>query len=503
MSAAVVVPEPLTTAGRPRRIYRIFSFPAVLAALLCVLAVIFASTRLNDPDMWWHLKMGQIIWDTHSIPTTDVFSYTTNHQASVPQEWLSQLSMYGFFRMAGFSGLMAWLCVVGSLLFVAGYCLCCLYTGNPKISFFGGLTIWLFSSIGFSPRPQMIGYILLVLELLLIHLGRTRDPRWFFGLPILFAVWVNCHGSFLLGFVIAGIFLIAAFTPFQAGLLVSKRWDPDVRKTFLIVVAVSVLALFCNPIGIKQVLYPIDTMFHQPINLANVEEWQPLRMVEARGLALLASLACIALVVIVRRSEFMWDELLLLAMGTWLAVSHTRLLFVFGILVAPILCRLTSDFWDGYDVERERPVPNAILIAGSIVVAILAFPSPSGIVQQLDRDNPTGAIAFMQANHLSGRMLNEYAYGGYLIWAAPQNPVFIDGRADLYEWAGVLAEFTRWEQLQMPPRELLDKYHVSTCLLARRSPMATVMALLPDWKLVYQDEKSVVFQRRIEAPRTS
>ena len=73
MSSAAIVPEPLMTSGRPRLMNRILSFPVVLAALLGVLAVIFASTRLNDPDMWWHLKMGQIIWDSHSVPTTDLF----------------------------------------------------------------------------------------------------------------------------------------------------------------------------------------------------------------------------------------------------------------------------------------------------------------------------------------------------------------------------------------------------------------------------------------------
>ncbi len=503
MSSAAIVPEPLMTSGRPRLMNRILSFPVVLAALLCVLAVIFASTRLNDPDMWWHLKMGQIIWDSHSIPTTDLFSYTTNHQASVPQEWLSQLSMYAAFHAAGFSGLMAWLCTIGSLLLVVGYSLCWVYTNNPKISFFGALTIWMFSTIGFSPRPQMIGYLLLLFELLLIHLGRTRNPRWFFGLPLLFAVWVNCHGSFLLGFAIAGIFLFAAFTPFQAGLLVSTSWHPRARKTFLIMMVVAAVALLCNPVGIKQVLYPLNTLFHQPIGLAQVEEWQPLRMSDARGIALMASLVCIFPVVIIRRSELMWDELLLLSAGTWLAVSHTRMLFVFGILVAPVLCRLLSDFWDGYDVEHERPVPNAILIAASIAVAILAFPGPKSIAQQLDRGNPVGAVAFMQANHLAGPMLNEYVYGGYLIWAATQYPVFIDGRADVFEWTGVFAEFARWEQLQMPPRELLDKYKISFCLLARKSPLTTMMALLPDWKIVYQDDTSVIFQRVSETPSSN
>ena len=49
-------------------------------------------------------------------------------------------------------------------------------------------------------------------------------------------------------------------------------------------------------------------------------------------------------------------------------------------------------------------------------------------------------MEFIQASHLSGPMLNDYNFGGYLIWAAPEHPVFIDGRTDVYEWSGVLGD---------------------------------------------------------------
>lgn len=495
MSSTAIVVERSEMSGRRPIVNRILSFPVAQAALLCVLAVMSARSNLNDPDMWWHLRTGQIIASTHSIPASDLFSYTTNHQASVPQEWLSQLSMYTLFKLGGFSGVAVWLCVAGALLFVSGYLLCCAYTSNPKIGFLGGLTIWMFSTVGFAPRPQMIGYLFLSLELLLIHLGRTRNPKWFFSLPILFALWVNSHGSFMLGLVVAAIFLGASFMPFRAGLLVSRAWAPGVRKVYIAAVAMLPLALLCNPVGIRQILYPVDTLINQPIGLAQVLEWQPLRLVDARGIGLMATIACILIVVIVRQSELMWDELLLLAVGTWLAVSHLRLVFVFGILAAPILCRVLSDFWDGYRAEQDRPWPNLILIAGSVVVAVLAFPDRANIAQQLDRNNPVGAVAYMKTNQLSGPMLNEYVYGGYLIWAAPEFPVFVDGRADVFEWTGVLGDFTQWETFQTDPRQLLDKYRISFCLLARKSPMSTVMALLPGWRLAYQDDNSVIFKR--------
>ena len=67
----------------------------MLSCLLLALGVLTVRNRFDDPDLWWHLKTGQIIWTTHTIPTRDIFSYTTNHHAWVPHEWLAQTLIYG------------------------------------------------------------------------------------------------------------------------------------------------------------------------------------------------------------------------------------------------------------------------------------------------------------------------------------------------------------------------------------------------------------------------
>ena len=205
MSIACTFTAPETERSRVGVVRSIFSLPVFLSAALIVLAVLSVRGRFDDPDMWWHLKMGQIIWVTHSIPTTDLFSYTTNHHAWVPHEWLSQVLIYAAYRWGGYSGLMFWLCFFTAGLFIAGYALCSLYSGNAKVGFAGAMIIWFFSTAGLAIRPQMIGYLFLVFELLALHLGRTRSPRWFFCLPPLFAIWVNCHGSFFLGLIVAAI----------------------------------------------------------------------------------------------------------------------------------------------------------------------------------------------------------------------------------------------------------------------------------------------------------
>jgi hypothetical protein len=467
----------------------------MLACLLVVLAVLTVRSRFDDPDMWWHLKTGEIIWKTHTIPTTDLFSYTTNHHAYVAHEWLSQVLIYGAYRFGGYPGLMLWLCFFTSALLIAGYYLCSIYSENAKIGFLGALTIWLFATIGLSVRPQMIGYLLLVVELLFLHLGRTRDPRWFIGMPALFAIWVNCHGSFFLGLIVAGIFFFSSFFNFQRGSLVSARWDPHCRRMLMMVLVLSVAALFLNPIGVKQILYPLDAILHQPIGLSLVDEWQPLQLGGGRGLAFLGVLGCIFLLMIIRRSELLWHEVLLLALGSWAAASHRRMLFVFGILAAPILSRLLSTSWEGYKVERDHPAPNAAFIAISLLTVLWSFPNQQTLARQVDERSPIKAVEFMKAHHLSGRMLNEYVYGGYLIWAMPEHPVFVDGRSDIFESTGVLAEFGNWATLQNDPNTLLDKYGIDFCLLARQSPMVRVLPLLSAWTVVYSDDNSVIFTR--------
>ena len=467
----------------------------MIAGLLLVLAFLTARGRFNDPDMWWHLKLGQVIWTTHTIPTTDIFSFTTHQHTWIPHEWLSQVLIFLAYQWGGYSGLMLWLCLFATAIFIAGYALCTLYSGNAKVSFLGALVVFVFATVGLSIRPQMIGYLLLIFELIWIHLGRTRDARWFWCLPPLFALWINCHGSFFLGIILAGIFLFSSFFDFRMGLVVSEAWHPRSRKIFIYALILSVAALFLNPVGVRQVLLPVDFLLHQHVNLGNVQEWQPLQLNGQRGIIFLAVLACSFLLVVMRQSELHLDELLLLGAGIWLAGSHDRMLFVFGILAAPIFSRLLSTSWEGYDPKTDRIVPNAVMMALSLLVVFMAFPSRANLAAQAEEKSPAGAVNFIKTHHLSGPMLNDYTDGGYLIWAMPEHPVFIDGRAEVYEWAGVLQEFGAWATLQADPNTLLDKYGIQFCLLEANAPMTYVLPLMHNWKSVYSDSQSIIFVR--------
>lgn len=481
----------------PTVIRRIFSFPVTLAFSLAVLALLTVRGRLNDPDFWWHLKTGEIIWTTHAIPRVDVFSYTTHHHAWIPHEWLAQWTLYGSWHAAGYSGIMLWLWLATTLLFVAVYALCALYSGNAKVAFLGGLMVWFFSTVGLAPRPHLLGYLLLTCELLLLHLGRTRNPRWFLALPPLFALWVNVHGSFFMGMAVLAIFLACSLRSFTSELLVNAPWTPRSRHLLWIAAALSVLSLFLNPVGVDQVLYPLNVMLQQPLGVAAVEEWQPPQFSsDPRAMGLLLITGCLLALPLLRRQAWRVEELLLLALAFASALGHSRMLFVFGVLAAPQVCRMFANDWDTYVAAKDRPLPNAVLMLLAGAVLFLAFPSSRDLSQQVDQGNPSRAVAFIRHAGLTGNMLNEYTEGGYLVWALPEHPVFVDGRGDVYEWTGVLREFGAWATLQSDPQALLQKYQVNFCLLSQAAPMAHVFPYLPGWNKVYADERSVIFARQ-------
>jgi hypothetical protein len=475
---------------------KVFSFPVAIAFLLVVLAVLTVQGRFDDPDMWWHLKMGQVIWTTHSIPLHDIFSFTTGHHASVPQEWLSQVTIYLAYKFAGYPGMMLWLCLFTAALFVAGYILCSLYSANVKVAFVGSGLIWFFATVGLAIRPQLIGYLLLVIELILVYLGRYRNPRWFFALPVLFLLWVNCHGSFFLGLIVAGVYLFSSFFHFHAGSFIAPRWDPQTRRMLAIAFLLSCAVLFLNPDSIHQVLYPLDTLLHQSLQMKTVQEWQPTQMSSPRGIGLLVILLSCFLIVVVGRSLLYWDELLILIAATWLGVSHSRTLFAFGILVAPIFSRMIAGFWENYSPGKDHHWFNAILMLVALAAAVLAFPGEQSLQKDVVANSPVRAVEYIQRHHLQGPMLNDYGYGGYLIWAAPQYPDFVDGRGDVFEWSGVLREYGAWAMLEANPNLLLNKYNINFCLLTAQSPMAHVLPLLPNWKEVYSDNDSAIFVRK-------
>ena len=91
-------------------------------------------------------------------------------------------------------------------------------------------------------------------------------------------------------------------------------------------------------------------------------------------------------------------------------------------------------------------------------------------------------------------MVNYYLWGGYLNWKDPNLKVFIDGRADIFEYSGVFKDYLSLLTLDQPDA-VLDKYRAQYVLFPHHDPFTSFMEHDARWRTVYSDQLCVLLER--------
>src|SRR6202030_755926 len=120
------------------------------------------------------------------------------------------------------------------------------------------------------------------------------------------------------------------------------------------------------------------------------------------------------------------------------------------------------------------------------VFALIKFrPSERQLESAVAADYPAHAVEYLRDHPQPTGMFNEYGWGGYLIsQLGPAHSVFIDGRADLYEYSGVFPDYMIAASGQLAALRILARHDIHSCLLNRTSALADLLAQSPDWKQI-------------------
>lgn len=477
------------------------SFPMLLAAFL--VAGSFSAAKLNilDPDTWWHIAVGQRILQTHAWPQTDVYSWTVSGTPWIAYEWLGEVLMGAVASIGGLWASTILLVFLAGILLLLVYQYSCMRCGNSKAAFVACVTLLPTVAAFFTLRPQLMGAIFLVVTLILLERFRQGHARALWFLPLLFLFWVNTHGSFVFGFLVLGVTWLSGQVEFLAGGISTTRWTKRQSLEILLSVFFSVLVLPFTPYGTRVAAYPLTMALGQPVNVNNIQEWQPLGTELMLGKLFLIVILLFFIVCLVQQPKFRLAEIALALFGVYAACVHLRFTLLFVILFAPLWALLLSRWVPAYRAEGDHPVINAVLLAFIAAGIVYFFPSTRELNQRVENDYPQSAMHYLVDHPIRGRLLNEYGWGGYLIWAVrPDSSIFIDGRADIYEYGGVLSDYLRIVRLEPDAFRLLKKYDVEACLIPQDAPLGTALAALPSWERVYQDHVAAVYVRKPSRP---
>lgn len=466
-----------------------------LAALLVVAAC--ASVRLNfpDPDTFWHLAVGERILAERKVSTTDVYSFTASGKTWLATEWLGEIVMAQAARWGGPQAATLLLWVMAAAFFLLLYELARLRAGSAPAAFLACLAMLPLATSLLTLRPQLLGHSFLILLLISLERSRQSSARALYLLPLIFVVWVNTHGSFFLGLCVLGGYGIAGLFPaFRLGGVTSLPWTADQRRRLFVVLALCVVVLPLTPYGARLATYPLEVAFLQPVNVATVSEWQPMNFGFTWGKIFLAMLLLILAAETVLRPEHRLEQFGLLIFAVFAACLHRRFALFFVIVFAPYLAALLARWIPAWPKESRVWVNVAAILAMAAALVAL-FPTRQAIDDAIAQRYPAGAVRYLRDHPLGVPLLNTYTWGGYLIWALEgKQKVFVDGRADLYEYAGVLEDYHDIRQLRSSAPALLDRYGIGACLFDRESALVTHL-IAARWKPVYHDDMSVLLVR--------
>ena len=472
--------RPPRPAARPRVPQRAIEIVGIALGIAFIASVARAHDLSNDE--FWSLAAGQWMLAHHAFMGLDPFSYTESHRRWVTDEWGSELALAALFRAFGSAAYSLYAIVLGGLSLVtsAAYARALGARGGRVVAIVLLLALGLAGALA-SDRGLDFSLLWFPLELLILTRARA-NPRWLFLLPLLCLLWVNTHGSILLGLLVLGVELAWSVVPERfvgriGGLHQSTHAGP------LALALVGSLAASCiTPYGPSLLVYDIGVSRNSQIARYIVEWSSPDFHSVMTLLVYCVPLAVLVACVWLRRIPLLEGTIGLLFFVE--ALQTQRLAVYLMIIAAGVAATLPARRPWGATARRWAG-------AGLIVVAIVVVAIPAVPAGQVASSQPVRAFDYLSAR--PGRIFTEYTWGDYSV--ARHRATFVDGRTDLFEGT-VLTEFMAASNLTTEPDHVLSAYDVDYVVWAPHTPLATYLAHDARWHVVDRSSVALVFARR-------
>ncbi|MEQ1885150.1 MAG: hypothetical protein ABL967_08820 [Bryobacteraceae bacterium] len=471
------------------------------------------SGLLADGDVGWHIRTGEYILDNHSVPHTDLYSFSKPGAPWYAWEWLSDVIDAALFRVAGLKGVVL---PAGILIALFGTSLIRRIL-RYDVNMFVAIAIAMFgvvsASVHFLARPHIFTLILLSLSMWMIETDRdgTANPKRIWLLIPLSMIWTNLHGGFLV--LVAVLGLTAAGNAIEALLseapLKDKDWQPAIRYASLTVGCAAVSLV--NPYGWglhQHVLEYLQSSWIQNV----IQEFQSpsFRGENMKQFEILLFTGLMAAGELIRRRR--------IAEGLWIlffayeALSSARHVPIFAAVAVPLIAVAVSGWWKALTggvsknsligiinkmaAETVQGFRRSSIWPVAAVIALIFIDAPVKWPKDFPQELfPTDIIHKHEREIFQSRLLTTDQWGDYLIFLHPEYKVFVDGRSDFYgpevgnEYIALTNGSWNWQKL-------FEKYKFNMVLLPVELPAVQLLKQRSDWHVLADDGKRILLAPR-------
>lgn len=463
--------------------------PIVLFPILFLLTIF----KMIETDIWFHMKAGQMIMETGRFVYKDIFSYSATGHVWLYHEWLFGVLAYNVYDLFGVSGLIIGKAVILAIAFTIIYKDMRLREINPFLASFILTMAVLAARIRFTERPHIFQFLFVAAFIFILDLYRLKGKNRLYLLPVLQLLWVNIHGSFILGPIIIGIYLISEA-------ISGERRRVKILAIGLILTSATTIL---NPYGLKLIHFSIG--FGEGAFLGAISEWRPTTIGDFHGaFGFLFAVGTVSfLLKMILSHEKQGGEianLLLFIFFAYLSIKAIRFTALFSLAIAPVIAGNLQSF--NIKMGPIRRAVSVVLIS-TLILGYLAVSEikkyPSLLVFGLGEESPRKVADFLEKNKIEGNMYNTYPLGSYLLWRlSPGEKVFLDGRVEIYD------EFQKTFLLNPSIgrwRELMGRYDINYAVISwsknEFDPVGEWISFDPIWRLVYWDDVTRVYVKNV------
>ncbi len=462
---------------------------------------------LNDADTGYHIRAGEYILRTFSVPHHDIFSFLSPPPKWTAHEWLSEVIMALLHRAFGLTGVVLFFIFLISLTYAWLFRMVRARRGNILVDVAILTIVIVASALHWLARPHIFSALILVGWYRILSDFQRDSRNSLFLLPPIMLLWVNLHGGFITGFLLLAIYFAGNGINGWVCVRNGER-RPFRRKTryFGYAIAACLLVALINPYGYHILGFPFRLVSNRYL-MDNVNEFLSPNFHKVMPFKYLLFL--LIAVLAVSRTRLDVIEIFLLLVFLDMALYSVRYVPLFCIVMAPILsgqAGLVLSRQDGprFAAFRNRSENLAGIdssakgypwIAAALVV-VIALAAAGRLEFRFDRKTkPVAAVDFLRKEHVNGHMFNNDEFGDYLIYAAyPRYRVFIDGRSDMYgdekikEYLKVTTLGSGWE-------DVLKKYDIGWVFFGASSALSRFLYQKDGWRLIYADKVADIFVR--------
>lgn len=497
-----------------------FKLPPISAGFTFLLGVTFFFFDRLRPiwhtDVWGHLSYGRHIWENGAIPATEPLMPLSLGVAFVDSAWLTQVLGYGAFLLVGKAAVT--FLFAAALVTALGVLTRRVYTKTNSATFTTvafGLMMWVNFQQFTIPRPQIIGFLFFCLTFSML-LKREWSPKNWVLVPVMFALWANMHGSFIVGLGLMSCFVAGrAIDLLRRTGKVGILFRDNRLRRLLLLTEVSAIATLLNPYGLT--LYSEVLSFSNNPNLQSIIEWQALhiRMSQGQAAGFVALMLCIIYRISPRRVST--AEVLSLAIFGAAALWTSRMIMWWAPLAGCFAAIHAAAAWRQWRRAEVAPEPSERASIWTVVSLGLAFiffelSHLGGVsiavatgkpLEQLNERipvsklTPVAATEYLNKNPPEGLVFCTYEWGDYLMWKGPKNmQVFVASHCHLVpeevwnDYMGIIRMNSGWEAM-------LKRYGINTVIVDQemRESMVRRLRESNEWKLNFLMDGQAILER--------